>query len=34
MKKIKIFLHYQCYPLWAYDEEGELICNNIIDELK
>jgi len=34
MKKIKIFLDYQCYPLWAYDEEGELICNDIINELK
>ncbi|MBU3133907.1 hypothetical protein KPL40_15870 [Clostridium gasigenes] len=34
MKKIKILLDYQCYPLWAYDEQGELICNDLIDELK
>jgi hypothetical protein len=33
MKKIKLYLEYQCYPMWIYDEDGELVDNNIADEL-
>lgn len=34
MKKIKILLDYHCYPLWVYNEHGELIDNDIVDELR
>jgi hypothetical protein len=33
MKTIKIFLEYQCYPMWIYDEKGELVDNTIANEL-
>ncbi|MGE7597385.1 hypothetical protein [Lysinibacillus fusiformis] len=33
MKKIKLYLEYQCYPMWIYDENGELVDNNIASEL-
>lgn len=33
MKKIKLYLEYQCYPMWIYDEDGELVDNNIASEL-
>jgi hypothetical protein len=33
MKKIKIFLDYQCYPIWVYDDNGELINNDLPDEI-
>lgn len=25
MKKLKLSLEYQCYPIWSYDEDGSLI---------
>ncbi|KAA9002077.1 hypothetical protein F4V43_13525 [Paenibacillus spiritus] len=34
MKKIKLYLEYQCYPMWIYDEVGELVDNNIAIELE
>lgn len=34
MKKIKILLDYKCYPMWLYNEQGELTSNDLIDELK
>ncbi|WP_066244858.1 hypothetical protein [Anaerosporomusa subterranea] len=34
MKKIKMLLDYKCYPMWVYNEQGELIKNDLIDELK
>lgn len=33
MKKIKLYLEYQCYPMWIYDENGNLVDNNIASEL-
>lgn len=33
MKKLKLLLEYKCYPIWIYDEDGELIDNNIVSEL-
>ena len=33
MKKIKMMMDYQCYPIWVYNERGELICNDLINEL-
>jgi hypothetical protein len=33
MKKIKFYLEYQCYPLWIYNESGNLIDNRLIEEL-
>jgi len=34
MKKIRIMMDYQCYPMWVYNEQGELVCNDLISELK
>jgi hypothetical protein len=34
MVKIKLFLEYQCYPMWIYDEKDELVDNVLIEELK
>lgn len=34
MKKIRIMMDYQCYPMWVYNESGELICNDLISDLK
>jgi hypothetical protein len=33
MKKMKIYLDYQCYPIWVYDDNGDLICNDLPEEL-
>jgi len=33
VKKIRVFLDYKCYPLWVYNEKGELISNDIVEEL-
>ncbi len=33
MKTIKINLEYKCYPIWLYDENGELLNNSIPHEL-
>jgi hypothetical protein len=34
MKKIRLLLEYKSYPMWIYDENDELIDNDIIEELK
>lgn len=34
MKKIKIILEYKCYPMWIYNENNELIDNDLVDELR
>ncbi|MDG5471391.1 hypothetical protein P6709_06500 [Jeotgalibacillus sp. ET6] len=34
MNIIKIFLEYQCYPMWIYDEQGELVDNDLVGELE
>ncbi len=33
MKTIKIELEYKCYPMWVYDENGDLLDNAIVQEL-
>ena len=34
MNIIKIFLEYQCYPMWIYNEQGELVDNDLVGELE
>ena len=34
MKKLKLSLEYQCYPIWSYDEDGSLIDNDLPEELR
>ncbi len=31
--KVKIYLDYQCYPIWIYDEKGSLIDNDLPKEI-
>jgi hypothetical protein len=33
MKKNRFLLSYQCYPLWVYNEKGELIGDKLPIEL-
>lgn len=33
MRKIKVYLDYHCYPIWVYNDNGELIDNNLPEEL-
>lgn len=33
MKKIKIKLEYQCFPVWIYDDNDNLLDNELPDEL-
>lgn len=33
MQKIKIYLDYHCFPVWIYDDTGELINNDLPNEL-
>lgn len=33
MKKVKIYLDYHCFPVWIYNENGELINNDLPKEL-
>lgn len=32
MNKIKVSIEYGCYPIWIYDENGDIIDNNLPDE--
>ncbi|MBR4623059.1 MAG: hypothetical protein IKO45_00705 [Clostridia bacterium] len=34
MKTLKYSLEYHCYPIWYYDESGELIDNDLPDEMR
>ncbi|WP_088072783.1 hypothetical protein [Gottfriedia luciferensis] len=34
MKKIKLLLDYKCYPMWIYDENDELVDNDLVEELR
>jgi len=34
MNKIKIFFEYQCFPMWVYNENRELVDNDLVAELK
>ena len=33
-KEIRLMLDYQCYPIWIYDENGDFIDNDFVDEIK
>ena len=33
MKRINLMLEYQCFPVWTYGEDGNLIDNNLPQEL-
>ncbi len=28
MRKLRLFLEYECYPIWSYDENGHFEDNN------
>jgi len=34
MNTLKYSLEYHCYPIWNYDAEGNLIDNDLPDELR
>lgn len=34
MKTIRVSLEYRCFPIWVYGETGELLENDLVDELK
>ena len=34
MKKLRLFLEYGCYPVWSYDENGELIEDDFPEDEK
>lgn len=33
MKKLKMKLEYRCFPIWIYDENNDLITNDLPDIL-
>ena len=34
MNTLKYSLEYRCYPIWNYDQDGELVDNDLPDELR
>ena len=34
MKKLRLLLEYKCFPVWLYDENGNLVDNDSPVELK
>ena len=34
MNTLRYSLEYRCYPIWNYDESGELVDNDLPDELR
>ena len=34
MNTLKYNLEYHCYPIWNYDATGELIDNDLPDDLR
>lgn len=34
MNTLKYSLEYRCYPIWNYTEDGELVDNDLPDELR
>ena len=34
LTKIEIFLDYQCYPVWLYDENDDIIDTLLPEELR
>ncbi|MGN9135951.1 hypothetical protein ACTNDG_11045 [Clostridium sp. HCP1S3_B4] len=33
-KEIRLMLDYQCYPIWIYDEHGDFIDNDLVEEVE
>ncbi len=33
-KEIRLMLDYQCYPIWIYDENGDFIDNDLMEEIR
>ena len=33
-KEIRLMFDYECYPIWIYDEEGNFIDNDLINEIE
>lgn len=33
-KEVRLMLDYQCYPIWIYDENGEFVDNDLVEEIK
>lgn len=33
MNTVKLRLEYKCFPMWIYDEQGNLIDNDIVEEI-
>lgn len=33
-KEIRLMFDYQCYPIWIYDEKGDFIDNDLIEEIE
>lgn len=33
-KEIRLMFDYQCYPIWIYDEKGEFIDNNLVEQIE
>lgn len=34
VKKLRIMLEYHCYPVWLYDEDGDVIDTLLPEELR
>ena len=34
ISKIRVMLDYRCYPVWLYDEEGDIIDTLLPEELR
>lgn len=34
LKKIRVMLDYHCYPVWLYDEDGDIIDTLLPEELR
>ena len=33
-KEIRLMFDYQCYPIWIYDENGEFIDNDLVEQIE
>lgn len=34
IKKIRVMLEYHCYPVWLYDEDGDIVDTLLPEELR
>lgn len=34
MKTLRISLEYRCYPVWILDEDGEIVDNDLPDDIR